>query len=490
MGAASARVNGGRESLERERPNDGAQEKLFDDVGEGFQGQADGMTSDWRSAQANSPAAQALAGYQARFVATSQNLKTAINLRKYVNAIPSQVAEEVKTSWAAVQDYALDAIEGISGNSSASPSPWGKLESSLMDDGMKFLKYDKALAQQVGPDPMAQRLFAMSYAVNSMGIAQSIAGTGEKGEEIAEAIGPERARRIEQLGAQYSYTTANAAQNMIGQVDSLMAGPQGYFGQPVTSLTPEVPGAESAARAESPFGPGTPESVTPVGSSRGDSSPSGIPLPEILGGARPESNNGPAGRSTYWYDANAVDIFGDDAQFQVPEFTIPGEAVPMHRGDMVAAVGFDPAFVENQDFVRAASKPGAGRMIQILANAANEEGIDPKLLIAQAYVESRFNPKAVSHAGAQGLMQFMPATAKQYEISDPFDPTQSARAGARYMRNLLDMFDGREDLALSGYNYGENRVLETMSVPTNKETSGYVTSILGLRDTMKQTGGF
>jgi hypothetical protein len=106
-------------------------------------------------------------------------------------------------------------------------------------------------------------------------------------------------------------------------------------------------------------------------------------------------------------------------------------------------------------------------------------GVDPVLLAAMARTESSFQPSAVSPAGAQGLMQLMPGTAKGLGVSDPFDPAQSVDGAARLMRDLLDRF-GRVDHALAGYNAGPGAVLRYDGVPPYAETQGYVAKILAL----------
>ncbi len=115
-----------------------------------------------------------------------------------------------------------------------------------------------------------------------------------------------------------------------------------------------------------------------------------------------------------------------------------------------------------------------------LFNAAGRQyGVDPVLLAAMARTESNFDPAAVSPAGAQGLMQLMPGTAKGLGVTDPFDPTQSVDGAARLMRDLLDRF-GRVDHALAGYNAGPGAVLRYDGIPPYAETQGYVSKILAL----------
>lgn len=93
-----------------------------------------------------------------------------------------------------------------------------------------------------------------------------------------------------------------------------------------------------------------------------------------------------------------------------------------------------------------------------IAAAASRYGIDPNLLCVIGYLESRFNPAAVSRRGARGMMQFMPATAARYGLANPHHPQSSIDAAARYLRDLAIRFEHRADLMLAGYNAGEGAV--------------------------------
>jgi soluble lytic murein transglycosylase-like protein len=113
--------------------------------------------------------------------------------------------------------------------------------------------------------------------------------------------------------------------------------------------------------------------------------------------------------------------------------------------------------------------------------AAEALGVDAALVHAVITAESGYNPVAVSRAGAQGLMQLMPATARRYAVKDVFDPEQNIDGGTRYLRDLLDMFDNNVELAVAAYNAGENAVKRYGNrVPPYRETQAYVPKVLRL----------
>ena len=109
--------------------------------------------------------------------------------------------------------------------------------------------------------------------------------------------------------------------------------------------------------------------------------------------------------------------------------------------------------------------------------AASNAGVSAQLVRAVIMQESAFNPCAVSSKGAQGLMQLMPATARDFGVVNPFDPKQNVEAGASLLRQLLDKYSGDVALALSAYNAGPARVDKDRKVPAITETMNYVRSI-------------
>jgi soluble lytic murein transglycosylase-like protein len=178
----------------------------------------------------------------------------------------------------------------------------------------------------------------------------------------------------------------------------------------------------------------------------------GITLSAVAGFVRP------AEAQIYsWRDANGVLTLSDRPQ------NSPARAVSVPVGSRIAAL-HNPQF---EPLIRQHS---------VL------RGIRADLIRAVIQVESAFNPRAVSPKGAMGLMQLMPATAREFGVLDPFNPAENIRAGVSYLRQLLDRYDDDEQLALAAYNAGPGAVGKYGNkIPPYKETQNYVHKIAGIR---------
>ena len=117
----------------------------------------------------------------------------------------------------------------------------------------------------------------------------------------------------------------------------------------------------------------------------------------------------------------------------------------------------------------------------LIDRAARTAAVQPALLRAVIAVESAFDPKAVSRAGAQGLMQLHPTTARRYGVGNAFDPEQNLRGGATYLSDLLKRYDNNLELTLAAYNAGEDAVERYgRHIPPFRETREYVPAVLKL----------
>jgi soluble lytic murein transglycosylase-like protein len=113
----------------------------------------------------------------------------------------------------------------------------------------------------------------------------------------------------------------------------------------------------------------------------------------------------------------------------------------------------------------------------IIFRAGEREGVDPRFIHAVIWQESKYDPEAHSHAGAQGIMQLMPATARRFGCKDINSPEDNINAGTKYLSWLLKRFSGNVELALAGYNAGEGAVDKYNGIPPYDETRNYVKSI-------------
>jgi soluble lytic murein transglycosylase-like protein len=131
-----------------------------------------------------------------------------------------------------------------------------------------------------------------------------------------------------------------------------------------------------------------------------------------------------------------------------------------------AARAVDPALLEQTPYG------------DIIAAMSEAHGVDPMLVRALIQVESNYRARAKSHKGAMGLMQLMPATAREYQVRNPYDPKANIAAGVKHLKGLIDKWG--VELALAAYNAGEGAVRKFNGIPPYRETRSYVSKILSL----------
>jgi len=162
-------------------------------------------------------------------------------------------------------------------------------------------------------------------------------------------------------------------------------------------------------------------------------------------------------------DADGVAHFSNVPVDPRYEFLLASPQEKTRSGD-----SYDPALLA-----------AAGKYDAVIATAATETAVEPELLRAVIAIESGFNSRAVSRAGAAGLMQLMPATARRFGVKDRFDPAQNVHAGAHYLKSLMKRYDDDIELALAAYNAGEEAVDRCgPCIPRYRETQSYVPKVL------------
>jgi Transglycosylase SLT domain len=147
-------------------------------------------------------------------------------------------------------------------------------------------------------------------------------------------------------------------------------------------------------------------------------------------------------------------------------YLVAGPAVPVQLAS------------EEADVEDSAAQPTIAEIMAQIDEVATRHRVPPRLVAAVIAVESEFNPRAVSRAGAQGLMQLMPATAASLDVQDTFDTRENIEGGVRHLRVLMDRYRNDLPLVLAAYNAGDTAVLNYRGVPPYRETRQYVIRVL------------
>jgi soluble lytic murein transglycosylase-like protein len=179
-------------------------------------------------------------------------------------------------------------------------------------------------------------------------------------------------------------------------------------------------------------------------------------------------------------------------EFEKGEKTLADARAKVEQVTREIAAANQPATLIAEDMVAGAGEAvwstGNSKVDSLIRYYGQQYGVDPYLIYCTMSQESSFNTGATSPKGAQGLMQLMPGTAARYGVTNPYDMAQSIKGGARYLKDLLTMFNGRVDLALAGYNAGEGAVMKYgNSIPPYSETRNYVKLILKRYNTKKSS---
>ena len=169
-----------------------------------------------------------------------------------------------------------------------------------------------------------------------------------------------------------------------------------------------------------------------------------------------------------YYDRNGRIVINN-----MPPSFVQGKGLTLKR----VGVGHVKLAVTREEMARVLRSP---ELIALVDEIAQFNGVDPFLARAIIQAESAFNYKARSHAGALGLMQLMPATAKRFGVLDPFDPRQNIEGGTKYLKWLSNYFKGDLTKVVAAYNAGEGAVDRHKGVPPFRETRAYVPKVLDL----------
>jgi hypothetical protein len=177
------------------------------------------------------------------------------------------------------------------------------------------------------------------------------------------------------------------------------------------------------------------------------------------------------GGTTYLY--TYMDRNGNTVINNMPPSYLRGQGLTLRH----VGVGHVRLAITNSQMAEVLKSP---ELLTLVDAIATSEGVDPYLARAVIQAESAFYTKARSRAGALGLMQLMPQTAERFGVLDPFDPRQNITGGVKYLRWLMDAFQGNLTNVIAAYNSGENNVIKYKGIPPFAETRAYVPRVLRL----------
>ena len=181
----------------------------------------------------------------------------------------------------------------------------------------------------------------------------------------------------------------------------------------------------------------------------------------LLGGARVEADSADESTAGVWYQRGSLNIFIEHSRIERIE-----------REDLESAAESKSSTKER------GWTTGSAKIDSLIKQNGAKHGVDPYLIFCVMEQESHFSTRAVSPKGARGLMQLMPGTGARFGVRNPFSPGENIAAGTRYLKQLLNQFNGRVDLVLASYNAGEGAVVKFgHKVPPYRETREYVRRI-------------